>query len=434
MSDLQRFCYQSGYGIIRGLAQELNIYPARHYRPSGHNSARVMSLKLAGVNPHYLSKITSMTDELTMFAGLDDKHRVRIGWQGPNILIEIPKPASLWKQVTIETMEQRHYIKKGLIATIGVGLQDEPKRIDFKEKAMAHVFITGQTRSGKTNSQRLVAWNLARNISPDESKLIIFDVAKKGFNWSDFGNVANLAHPIITELDEADKALAWASQEIDRRGAERYTQPRVFFMIDELKALIEDSELATKYLARIAAVGGEFGLHLILSTQYPQINMIGSAELKRNVTTRLCGKVDDAGAATNALGLKNTGAELLQGYGDFLLRDFDGLSRLTVAKVEDRHIATLDRKETTERLELPELDQVYSGPPVTRQPDQLEPEQVALALFRPMGINKLGKELGIGSTKAGRVKRFADGIRQWAKNNGPTQQYCFVTNEFVECD
>jgi DNA segregation ATPase FtsK/SpoIIIE-like protein len=431
--NLKQFCYQSSYGVMRGLAQELGIKPHKHYRPSGNNAARVNTLKLAGVNPHYLSKITGMQNELTMFAGLDDKHKVRIGWQSSNILIEIPKPPPLWKQVTIEAMQQCRLIKRGPIATIGLGLQDEPKRIDFDEASMAHVFITGQTRSGKTNTQRLVAWNLACNTIPDEAQMIIFDVAKKGFNWDDFGNVANLAHPIITEIDKADRVLTWLSQEIDRRGSEKRVTPKVFVLVDELKALVDDSKVASDYLARIASVGGEFGLHLILSTQYPQIGMLGSAELKRNVTTRLCGKVDDAGSAANALGIAGSGAETLQGYGDFLLRDFDGLSRLTVAKIEESHIAKLERVDSVAKLDLPHLDGVNGGPPATRPPEPLEPEQVAVALFEPMSINKLQKCLGIGGSRATRVKRFADGIRNWAKDNGnKSQTYNFLDSNWTE--
>ena len=91
--NLKQFCYQSSYGVMRGLAQELKLQPNRHYRPSGYNSARVMTLKLAGVNPHYLPRIQTLNNQLTMWAGLDDKSKVRIGWQGHNILIEIPKPA-----------------------------------------------------------------------------------------------------------------------------------------------------------------------------------------------------------------------------------------------------------------------------------------------------------------------------------------------------
>jgi DNA segregation ATPase FtsK/SpoIIIE-like protein len=182
--------------------------------------------------------------------------------------------------------------------------------------------------------------------------------------------------------------------------------------------LIDDSNVAAPYLARIAAAGAEFGLHLVLATQYPQIKMLGSAELKRNLSTRLCGKVDSADAASNALGLPDTGAESLQGYGDFLLRDFSGLARLTVAKLESTHVERLTRTEV-KRLDLPEADAVYQEPRPRNQPDPYQAEQVALALFHPeLGINKLAERLGVGNTKSSRTKRFAEAIHAWGLAQG----------------
>lgn len=417
MSELTKWSYQSSQRVMIGLAQELQIAPGTNYRPMGYNSARVLSLRLIALNPHYLPKIKTMQAQLTMWAGLPDKTPVRIGQDGQAVIIEIPKPAPYWKQVTIEQLAERHFIRRGPVATIGLGLQDEPRRINFQEPAMAHLFITGQTRSGKTNAQKLIGWNLAHNTEPAAARLIIFDVAKRGYKWADFGNVAHLAHPVITDVAEADRVLCWLTQEIERRALDRRIEPRLFILIDELKALIDDSKVASDYLSRIASVGGEFGLHLILSTQYPQIQMLGSAELKRNVTTRLCGRVDDSQAAANALGLADSGAETLQGYGDFLLKDSNGLSRLTVAHLLESHVAELARGEVT-RLDLPNLDDVNNGPRFSKEPDPLEPEQVALALFKPMGINRLAGELSIGSTKARRVKEFADRIRAWAISNG----------------
>jgi DNA segregation ATPase FtsK/SpoIIIE-like protein len=243
----------------------------------------------------------------------------------------------------------------------------------------------------------------------------VFDVAKRGYRWGDFSNVAHLAHNVVTDVSEADQVLSWVNLEIEKRASEKYTSPRLFVLIDELKALTDDSKLATDYLSRIASVGGEFAIHLILSTQYPQIKLLGSSELKRNVTTRLCGRVDDSQAAVNALGIPDSGAETLGGYGDFLLKDFQGLSRLTVAHIQESHIAALPRGEV-QPLDLPDCDIVYNGP--TRQPDSLEPAQVALALFEPMSINKLQKALSVGGSKATRIKHFADDIRQWAIDHG----------------
>jgi DNA segregation ATPase FtsK/SpoIIIE-like protein len=316
-------------------------------------------------------------------------------------------------------------IRRGPIVTLGLGLQDDPKRINFKEASMAHVLISGQTRSGKTNTQRLIGWNIARNTDPNEAQLIIFDVAKRGYKWRDFSRVAHLAHPVVIDLDEADRVLAWLVSEIERRAEQRYTQPRLFCLIDELKALTDDSKVAASYLARIASVGGEFGLHLVLATQYPQVKMLGSAELKRNVTTRLCGKVDDANAAANALGLPGSGAETLQGYGDFLLRDFNGLSRLTVARIENRHINDLPRADE-KCLDLPPTDVANKGistVPSSNQPECLTPQEIAPVLFqwgdRPTGINKIQSQAGgVGSKKARRIQHFVMDLIRLAQANG----------------
>lgn len=204
----ETFAQNTALGIVKGLYQELQIIPRQHYVLKLDDASRVVVICLHRINPRYLSKISGMANELSMFAGLDEKRKIRIGWRGRNILLEVPKPPPLWKKVTIERLEHHHYIRKGIVATIGLGLQDDPKRVDFRKPDMAHLFITGQTRSGKTTTQRLIAWNLARNTTPDDAQMIIFDVAKRGYQWSDFSRVASLAHPLVTDLAEADKVLS----------------------------------------------------------------------------------------------------------------------------------------------------------------------------------------------------------------------------------
>lgn len=401
---------------MRGLHQELGIVRGLHYQPAGHNTSRVMALRLRGCNPHYLDKIRGLREQLTMWAGLNDKDSVRIGHDAHAIIIEIPKPNTLWNEVTIESLQ--NFVRPGPIATFGLGLQDEPKRIDFTNEEMAHVFITGQTRSGKTNTQRLIAWDLIRNTPIEEIKLIIFDVAKLGYKWKDFGNVTGLLHPVIVEINTANKVLAWLSEEINRRAESECITPRIFVIVDELKALLDDSRVAKEYLPRIASVGGEFGLHLILSTQYSQISMLQSSELKRNVSTRLCGTVDDANAAANSLGIKNTGAEFLGGKGDFLFKNTDGLSRLTVAKLLPEHVEALPKSLLEQTIDLPDGDVTNGGPKAKRQPDALEASEVGFALFQPMGITKLAGTLKVGSSKASRIKAFAEALRKWAIEHG----------------
>jgi hypothetical protein len=336
MNKQALYAQTAASGIAQGLGQELKLIPGQHYRPSAHVAKRVVKFKLRGINPHYLDKILGMQKPLTMWAGLPDTQSVRIGWDtGSTLSIEIPKPRPLWQQVTIQGMLNAHQIRRGAIATLGLDLDDRPVRLNLDEPALAHIFITGQTRSGKTNAQKLLAWNLVNNTESRQAGLLILDVAKRGKNWRVFDGLKHLRHPVVTGLREALAALNWLDTELDERAANGATTPKLIVFVDELKALIDDNEQAAKQLSRVAAIGGEFGIHLILATQYPQVKMLGSAELKRNITTRLCGRVDDAAAAANALGIKASGAESLQGYGDFLLKDLDGLTRFTVAHMDD---------------------------------------------------------------------------------------------------
>lgn len=425
--QLKQFCYQTSYRVMQGLEQEIGLRPKIHYTPKGNNSARVLTLLLRGLNPHYLSQVMAMQDQLGMWAGLDrNKQRIRVSYQGTTVLVEIPKPMWAWAQITLERLEQQHAFRHGPVITLGEDLYSRPSRVSFKEAAVAHMLISGQTRSGKTNAQQLVVWNIVHNTQPDEAGLLIFDVAKGGYRWREFNQVTHLMHPVITEAHEAEQAITWLAGQINsRKNAPAGTHfQKIFIVIDELKALIDDSNSAAPGLARLASVGGEFGLHLVAATQYPQIKMLGNAELKRNITTRLCGKVDDGAAAANALGLADTGAERLQGYGDFLLKDFEGLSRLTVAHVQAHHIKALPRSEAR-RLLLDDEPMPAQAPEPTshpaHQPDPLDPRMVAVELFDgPMGIQKLRQVIqehdygSPGVKKVRRVKEFAAAIREWA--------------------
>ena len=212
--DQKRWANEVGNRIVNGLYQEIGIVPNRNYHFNGHNASRVVMFRLVRLNPGYIPKVNGLQRQLTGWVGLPDSTPVRLGHDGRAMTIEVPKPhQDWWKAVTIEALEQQRFFRRGPIATLGLGLQDDPKRIDFREPAMAHVLISGQTRSGKTNTQKLIGWNLAAHTEPNDSQLIIFDVAKAGYKWADFGNVAHLAHPVITEVDEANAVLCWLNKE-----------------------------------------------------------------------------------------------------------------------------------------------------------------------------------------------------------------------------
>jgi len=338
---VKEHAYRVTLRVMAGLQEHVGISPNVHYLPKGRNSPRVICLALAGIHPSYLDKIRASREKLSMWAQLSDQDKLRVSFQGTNISIEIPKPKRFWTQVTVESLTHQHAIRRGLVATLGSGLQGEPLRIDFRQGDVAHVLLAGQTRSGKTNAQRLIAWMIAANNSPDEAKMVVVDVAKRGMRWADFNEIPHMAHPVITDLALAENLLTWLLKEADERARRRVSSPRLFVFIDELAALLEDSNVAGPALTRLAATSGEVGIHLILATQHPHVKLLGSSDLKYNLNVRLVGRVGDASMSSNAVGLPAAGAESLLGYGDMLIRDGGGVRRLTMAKLEDRHVAML---------------------------------------------------------------------------------------------
>ncbi len=430
------FAYDRTRRLIAGLQHEVGLVAGQHYQPRGHNSSRVVRLDLRQTSPSYLPIIRKNLEKLGMWAGLSDQDTgLRLGYSGLNIHIELPKPDRFWQPIDVQTLAERHYLRRGAVVTLGLGLQDEPVRLGWKDNDAGHVLIAGQTRSGKTNAQRMIAWHLARGNTPDDIRLIILDVAKRGYNWSDFSQIPHLAHPIVDNGSTAARALAYLIKEIDRRATSRRTKPQLFVFVDELKALIDDVEGAAALLSRVAAVGAEFGVFLVLATQHPQIKLLGNSELKRNLVTRLVGRTDDRISADNAVGLPGSGAERLVGRGDFLLRDRTSMvTRFTVARLDDQHVLDLP-KGLPGVLDLPDEQQDE------RQEEALimSPEQEAWALANwdsrwPLGIEKLRAEFGGGKPlnkqRQEQMIRMITGLRQQMKPGEVIDPYEMAINNY----
>jgi S-DNA-T family DNA segregation ATPase FtsK/SpoIIIE len=284
--------------------------------------------------------------------------------------------------------------------------------VNFGDPLTPHLLTAGTTGSGKTNAQRLFIYDLAGQNEPGDLRLLLIDTRKRGRGWRPFASLPHLLHPIVTEDGEALRALAWAVAEMDRRAANGRTRPHIFVGMDEAQALLDREEFV-KPIGDLAAVGREFGLHLLLATQNPTKEQLGSTAIKRNVTTRLVGKVDSAQAAIVAAGIKESGAELLTGPGDQLLIQPTGVRRVTTALVTEQDTARLPGGEEIARLDLGEyedVDHVLEQAGARSKAAPLEPEHVACALASGKGIGYLKNELSIGSARATRLKEFAAAI------------------------
>lgn len=408
--------------IDQCLYQEMSLTHLQDYRFDFRPSRQLVTIQLVGLNPHYLKGILSRHKELKMFLGLDQSQDIRLIFGDNRISIEVPKPKDYWLPVTIEGLARNRIFRQGSSIVLGLDTNDAPALVDFNKPDRAHMLVAGQTGSGKTNTIRLAAWELAHHNQPDKVGLVLIDVAKRGRNWRDFENSIHLACPIIKDTETAEAVLQWLLDEIGERGEKDYVTPRLVVIIDELKALTDDSKRAQSILEAIAERGRELGINLIVASQYPTIKALGDkSNLKRNLTVRLCGKVDDAIAANNTLGVPESGAEALAGYGDFLMRDSEGLKRLLTPLVNPSHMNVLKRGESRNLINLSRqatiADPKVLWPRSTKHESMspFAPQELAISLYSGYGINKLRSELNTSTLRAREIRNLAQEVREYGK-------------------
>jgi DNA segregation ATPase FtsK/SpoIIIE-like protein len=316
----------------------------------------------------------------------------------------------LWFNLGVGDLPRRG----GLRASVGLDTARRPATVNFADALTPHGLVAGITGSGKTNAQQVLVWSLVEHNSPDDVEIVLIDVEKRGMQWKRFDNLAHLAHPVVTDEGEARKVIAWSVAELDRRQVQGRATPRLFLFLDELQGLTEAPGF-TEPIKRIVRSGREFGVHLVGATQHPAMKALGDPVIKHNLSVRLVGHVDDANAAYQATGRKETGAEDLTGAGDMLLVQPGDIRRVTVAYLQDGDVARLPRAGSPRYLDLGEMEDVDHVLDVTRsypRPDDLDPEHVAVALANDRGIVWLAEELSIGKAKATRVKEFSDRVRE----------------------
>lgn len=407
--DAQTFYKQTANSIAAYLMQELKLVPNTHYRiRSATSGPRCLTL-VVNVNPRYAKQIMGMSEALSMAAMLDKNASIRVsrGNRG-TLCLEIPKPESLWYNVSINSLPRR----RGLLASVGLDGEHRPTAINFADSLTPHAMAAGSTGSGKTNIQRLLVYDLASQNEPNQVGFVLVDTQKRGKWWKDFANIPHLLHPVVTTEGEALRVLMWAAAEVDRRAERNQTKPHVFVCIDEVQSIL-DNEAVAKSLRILTAVGREYGLHCVLGLQNPTAEMMGgTADLKRNIVTRLVGKVDSGVAAYAATGQKNSGAEGLVGCGDFLFIEPRGTKRLTAALLTSKDTEHLPCTESIPSLDLSsyeDIDRVVeqASRGRGREPEPLEPTHVALAMTANRGITWLAQTLSIGSGRAKKVLEFA---------------------------
>jgi DNA segregation ATPase FtsK/SpoIIIE, S-DNA-T family len=299
-----------------------------------------------------ISKITGLADDLAL-ALKALSIRIVAPVPGKGVLgIEIPNPK---RQVVAlrEILADGAYQKSVSRLTLALGkdIMGAPVVTDLAK--MPHLLIAGATGSGKSVGLNAMILSILYKATPEEVRFLMVD--PKRIELSMYEDIPHLLHPVVFNPKEATTALHWAVGEMERRYAflsdlsvrniEGYNQkakakkpdprieegilppslPYLVIVIDELADLMLVSSRDTEeYLIRLAQKARASGIHLIVATQRPSVDVI-TGLIKANFPTRISYQV--SARTDSRVILDAMGAERLLGMGDLLFMP-PGVSRL----------------------------------------------------------------------------------------------------------
>ncbi len=277
-----------------------------------------------------LSAITGLQNDLALALAA---HPVRIEAPIPGkslVGLEVPNiSAALVRLREILSSDPYRDSKSKLPIALGRDVAGNPTVASLD--TMPHLLIAGSTGSGKSVAINSILLSLLYKNSPQSLKLIMVD--PKRVELTAYDGIPHLITPVVTEVKKAIPALRWAVAEMDKRyellnsagkrNIETYNNyvqgqkmPYIAIIIDELADLMSvaarDVEAA---IVRLAQMARAVGIHLIVATQRPSVDVI-TGLIKANITTRIAFNV--ASSIDSRTILDHSGAEKLLGNGDML--------------------------------------------------------------------------------------------------------------------
>lgn len=329
-------------------------------------SAKVVEVNLGPAVTQYalnialgtkVSKVTSLANDLALATEAPTGQiRIEAPIPGRNLVgIEIPNRGL--EVVTLRTMLSSDIMAKNkskLAVSLGLDVSGNPVIADIAK--MPHVLIAGTTGSGKSVMINSFISSLLFRASPDEVKLILID--PKRVELTGYNGIPHLMTPVIVEVDKILASLKWAMEEMDRRykkfaengvrnidsfnelsGFQAY--PYVVIFIDELADLMAYAPVQVEdAIARLAQMARATGIHLVVSTQRPSVDVI-TGLIKANIPCRIAFNVSSM--IDSRVILDTPGAEKLLGRGDMLFTPPENAkpTRIQGAYVSEKEVKKL---------------------------------------------------------------------------------------------
>ncbi|MFA5183945.1 MAG: DNA translocase FtsK [Patescibacteria group bacterium] len=298
-----------------------------------------------------LSRITTLNNDLSLALAA---HPIRIEAPIPGkslVGVEVPNRAKAIVGLR-EILEDSAFKsrKNNLFIALGKDVAGTAWLYDLTK--MPHLLVAGATNSGKSVCLNAIIVSLLYQNNPDDLRFIMVD--PKRVELPTYNGIPHLLTPVITDVNKTINALKWCLNEMERRydvlnkAGKRNIQsynavskeklPYIVFIIDELADFMmtsgKDMEAA---IIRLAQMSRAIGIHLILATQRPSVDVI-TGLIKANVPTRIAFSV--ASLVDSKTILDSSGAEKLLGQGDmlFMCAEFAKPKRIQGAYLSDGEI------------------------------------------------------------------------------------------------
>ena len=385
--------------------------------------------------------------------------RDTIGIEVPNMEKEIVRIKEL--------MDMAPDAEKHMILPLYLGKDAEGQAIIYDLATMPHMLIAGTTGSGKSVCINSIVMALLMKRTPEDVRFILID--PKMVEMAAFEGLPHLLCPIVNDMRRAEDILEWAATKMDERyeilkeagvkniasfnalsddviyerfGAETEEDqarvptslPYYVIIVDELADLIMTSTKDVEnHIIRIAQKARAIGIHLILATQRPSVNVV-TGLVKSNMPCRISFRV--ASRQESRIVLDQNGADVLLGQGDMLVLKpgTSNLSRAQGTYVDDSEIRSITRqlRKTRDPVYNAELMRLNShgGIDGGGEKDELFNKAVEIILASGRGsVSLLQRRLSIGYSRASRIVDQMADAGLLGDHKGSQARECLITLE-----
>ncbi|GHV35534.1 DNA translocase FtsK [Synergistales bacterium] len=278
-----------------------------------------------------VSKVSGLSSDLTMALAVNSV-RVEAPVLGQRYVgIEIPNPKR--KGITMRSvMESAEFAESEFILPLPMGVLVDSKHLICGLEDMPHMLVAGTTGSGKSVFTNTCILGMCSQRTPDELKLILVD--PKQVEFAIYEGLPHLLSRPVSEPKKAVSALAWAVREMESRSEAfakarvrnlasynekalpKHRFPHIVVVVDELADLMYTAGKEVEGLiVRLAQKARSSGIHLILATQRPSVDVI-TGLIKANIPARVAFAVPSQTDSRTII--DKMGAEKLLGKGDML--------------------------------------------------------------------------------------------------------------------